>query len=512
MDLVVELPILGSNPTSASAPSRAARYRAVAKLNGGSFGDILAAVNEADPQDWTALKIESRHRAGDTERRRVESSMVRFEYLICRELVHGAQDAASASAIASSVGARRRRCPCPVARGCVDLHGEHDILAMELLGPNLREYATALGRWPLPQDLVLVLGAALVGRLEQLHSCGIVHRDLKPENLVLRLERSPDEGIVPCILLVDFAMAMRFAKSGGTCHIPRREGEVVAGTHRYMAIHAQKGITQSRRSDLESLAHVLIYLACGQLPWQQLQGVAEVLQRKEQISVEELCEGLRPSFARFLRMSRQLDFDELPDYEALRRTLLEGVSAAIDFEAARVRHEFKQNLQEAYLRHEASRSLAACPPFWCDPVAGTTRADGLKSMLPIFVRHDMSSDATELVPYQPASSVDFNDRRCFFFEGYCEALPGTAHVVVGSCHFFGFLRAEFLLEAHAEAGLEACTPEQILVFSLGRRDWVARAATLRDYDVSSGRPHREWNLRGAFWSRVVLPWAPAAGA
>ena len=34
---------------------------AVAKLGGGSFGDILAAANEADPHDWTALKIEARY-------------------------------------------------------------------------------------------------------------------------------------------------------------------------------------------------------------------------------------------------------------------------------------------------------------------------------------------------------------------------------------------------------------------------------------------------------------------
>mmetsp|Transcript_48585 Transcript_48585/g.150346 ORF Transcript_48585/g.150346 Transcript_48585/m.150346 type:complete len:502 (-) Transcript_48585:307-1812(-) len=497
MDLAVELPPRGNGSTAGGAVYR---YRAVAKLGGGSFGDILAAVNESDPQDWTALKIEARHRANDMDRKRAESSMVRFERLVCQEVAHGASVGRTSM---GPDGGRSRRCPCPMVRGCVSLHGEHDVLAMELLGPNLRDYATTLGHWPLPEDLVLVLGAALVGRLQQLHACGFVHRDLKPENLVLRLESSEDEGAVPCLKLVDYAMAMRFAKPGGAGHICKREDAEVAGTHRYMAIHAQRGVTQSRRSDLESLANVLVYLALGQLPWQHLQEVTEMLQRKEQCSIAELCEGLRPSFAHFLQRCRDLEFDEAPDYELLQRTLLAGVKGPVDFEAARVRRSFKQQLHEVYLRHEATRAAAAClPPALLSPVPVPNGA--LWSMLPIFVRHDARNDATELVAYQPTCAADLDDRRSFFFEAYREPLPGTVHVVVGSCHFFGFLQEEFLSVAHSEAGLEPGAPEQILVFSLGRRDWVARSATLRDYDASTGKAYREWNLRCSFWSRVVL--------
>merc|ERR1719282_192366 len=191
--------------------------------------------------------------------------MVRFEHVVCRELARGAVTEAVPAGSDSGPRCVNSCYPCPAVRGCVCLHSEHDVLVMELLGPNLREYAAAYGRWPLPEDFVLIIGAALVGRLQQLHACGFVHRDLKPENLVLRLEQRPDEGFVPCLLLVDYALAMRFAWPGGSSHIDRRDDAEVAGTHRYMAIHAQKGVTQSRRSDLESLAHVLMYLALGQL-------------------------------------------------------------------------------------------------------------------------------------------------------------------------------------------------------------------------------------------------------
>lgn len=340
MDLVVDLPSTDGQSNRS--------YCAIAKLGGGSFGDILAAVATNDPQDWVALKIEARYRANDPDRRRAESSMVRFEHRVCRT-------------VARVVG-KSQSSQCPAVRACISLWGEHEVLAMELLGPNLRDYATALGKWPLPEDLVLVLGALLVGRLEQLHNCGFVHRDLKPENLALRLERSEDEGAVPCFLLVDYALAMSYARVGGADHVPLREDAEVVGTHRYMAVHAQKRLTQSRRSDLESLAHVLVYLALGQLPWQNVQDISEMLQRKEQTPPEEVCDGLCPAFTRFLKECRSLGFDTQPNYIGLQRMLLEGVTAPVDFEAARVRHGFKQQLREAYLRHQAARPARSVPP------------------------------------------------------------------------------------------------------------------------------------------------------
>uniref|UniRef100_A0A7S1F6C4 Casein kinase I n=1 Tax=Noctiluca scintillans TaxID=2966 RepID=A0A7S1F6C4_NOCSC len=501
MDLVVELPAASARTgtprhagpggsTGSRGPTR--QYRAVTKLGGGSFGDILAAVNESDPEDWRALKVEARYRWPDTERKRAEASMVRFENLVCRELLRASARQCSG-------------CPCPAVSTCVNLHDEHDVLVMELLGPNLREYATFLNQWPLPQDLVLTLGAQLVGRLQQLHECGFVHRDLKPENIVLRLERAVDEGIVPCFLLVDYALAMRFAGPGGAGHMAQREDMEVAGTHRYMAIHAQQGVTQSRRSDLESLAHVLVYLARGTLPWQWLQDMGEMLQRKEQTSSEDLCQGLQPAFAQFLDRCRDLGFDAEPDYQSLQCRLLEGVRGPLNFDAARVRSVWKRQLQEAYLRHEAACTMSPFPrPTRQSP---SQLADSSRSMVQIFVRHDARGDLTEVVPWQPALASDLDDRRCFFFEGYRVPLPGTAHVVVGSCHFFGFLKEDYLV-AHMEAGPPAkALPavEQILVFSLGKRDQVVRASTLND-ENSSGKSFREWNHRSSFWSRVILPW------
>ena len=63
---------------------------------------------------------------------------------------------------------------------------------------------------------------------------------------------------------------------------------------------------QSRRDDLESIAYVLIYFLKGTLPWQGLkakharQKYRLILDKKQSISIAQLCEGVPNAFAEFL--------------------------------------------------------------------------------------------------------------------------------------------------------------------------------------------------------------------
>jgi len=106
----------------------------------------------------------------------------------------------------------------------------------------------------------------MVTRIEYFHRMHILHRDVKPDNFLMGRNRNPH-----LLYIIDYGLAKKYRDSRSLTHIPYREGKNLTGTARYASINTHVGIEQSRRDDLESVGHVLIYLLKGQLPWQGLQ-------------------------------------------------------------------------------------------------------------------------------------------------------------------------------------------------------------------------------------------------
>ena len=108
----------------------------------------------------------------------------------------------------------------------------------------------------------LMVADQLLCRLEVLHAKNHIHRDVKPDNFVTgRGNKSK------LIYIIDLGLAKPFRDAGTLRHIPQAEGRDVAGSSRYLAVRAHQGEEQSRRTDLESLAYMLIYFLAGSLPW-----------------------------------------------------------------------------------------------------------------------------------------------------------------------------------------------------------------------------------------------------
>lgn len=101
----------------------------------------------------------------------------------------------------------------------------------------------------------------------------------------------------------------------------------MTGTARYASINTHLGIEQSRRDDLESLGYVLIYFLRGELPWQGMKAKTmkekyeKIMEKKIASPIEVLCKGFPEEFASFINYTRELKFDDRPDYGYLRRLL-----------------------------------------------------------------------------------------------------------------------------------------------------------------------------------------------
>ena len=248
-------------------PERIERWRVSHLLGKGSFGQIYEGVN-VDTNERVAIKMEPAD---------CKHPQVRWE-----AKVYSAQKGIKPSILWFGTIANQI------------------ILVMEKLD-------CSLSFKPLPISLRSV-ARQMIDRIKGLHEAGYIHRDIKPENFLLKAET---------VYLIDMGLAKKYMTRDNK-HIPYSENKRMVGTPRYASIHNQLGHEVSRRDDMESIAYVLIYLAKGRLPWQNLPKSddphAAILKTKQQTRITDLCESLPKSYLNLLEHAKSLRFDETPNY------------------------------------------------------------------------------------------------------------------------------------------------------------------------------------------------------
>lgn len=167
-----------------------------------------------------------------------------------------------------------------------------------------------------------------ISRVQTIHEKNHIYRDIKPDNFLIGRPGTKSSNVVH---VVDFGMAKQYRDPKTKQHIPYRERKALSGTARYMSINTHMGREQSRRDDLEALGHVFIYFLKGGLPWQGLRAATnkqkyeKIGHRKQETPIDDLCDGFPPEFAKYLKYTRNLGFEETPDYDYLRDLLTKAL-------------------------------------------------------------------------------------------------------------------------------------------------------------------------------------------
>jgi casein kinase 1 len=193
----------------------------------------------------------------------------------------------------------------------------HNYLFMELLGKSLDKLFNDCQKH-FTYKTIFQIGYQMIQRIEYIHNKGYIHRDIKPGNFVIG--KNNNKRI---IYIIDFGLSKKYIDKNNK-HISYKEGKGLTGTARYVSLYTHYGIEQSRRDDIEGIAYNLIYFGKGKLPWQGIKSKnkkekhQKIMESKIYYNPNKLCEGLSSEFKALLEYSRDLEFEERPDYKNIK--------------------------------------------------------------------------------------------------------------------------------------------------------------------------------------------------
>ena len=207
--------------------------------------------------------------------------------------------------------------------------GLFNVLIEELLGLSLQSiWNSKLYKNKYKLKDVCMIALQCIDRLEYIHTKDVIHRDIKPMNLTVGKENAN------VIYLIDFGFAHKYRSSRTGKHIKYKNIKKVLGSMRYLSINANKGYEQSRRDDLESLGYMLVYLSKNYLPWieyekqkiNKMKKYKLVCASKIENIPEILCAGLPIEFSEYLKYVKNLEFEQEPNYNYMRKLFLDVLS------------------------------------------------------------------------------------------------------------------------------------------------------------------------------------------
>ena len=275
------------------------KYKAIKKLGEGSFGKVYKAEYNGD---YYAIKMEYKSK---------EQGLLEIEATIMSYL-------------------KGPYIPFIKSYG---YSGDFNVLVMQLLDKSLEDLINKYSTFSI--KTVAMLGYQMVNILQYIHDRHIIHRDIKPDNFVMGAQEDNAK-----LYILDFGLAKKYRSSRTLVQYPYVKKKKLTGTARYASIHALEAYEQSRRDDLESVGYVLMYFLRGNLPWQGLKvrskedRYKKILEKKKETSSQDLCKDFPHEFFEYVDYTKNLEYEENPDYDFLRQKFLDvlkGLNEEMDY-------------------------------------------------------------------------------------------------------------------------------------------------------------------------------------
>ena len=268
------------------------KYKLIQKLGEGSFGKVFKATYKSK---FYAIKFENREEGQDLLKNEARiMSYLKGNQHIPKEHSYG-------------------------------FSGNYNIFVMQLLDKSLEDIFNLRQKFSLKTGAMLAY--QMISALQYIHSKHIIHRDIKPDNFVLGANEYN-----AYLYLVDFGLAKKYRSSKNLKQIPYLKKKKLTGTARYASIHAMEEMEQSRRDDLEAVSYVIMYFIRGNLPWQGLKlksnedRYQKILEKKKEISTEELCSEYPKVFYEFVKYAKGMKYYEEPKYDELKNKFVDWVT------------------------------------------------------------------------------------------------------------------------------------------------------------------------------------------
>ena len=236
--------------------------------------------------------------------------------------------------------------------------GNYNILVMQLLDKSLEDIFNIRKKFSFKTGAMLAY--QMISALQYIHEKHIIHRDIKPDNFVLG-----SDDLNAYLYLVDFGLAKKYRSSKTLKQYPYIKKKKLTGTARYASIHAMEEMEQSRRDDLEAVGYVLMYFIRGNLPWQGLKlksnedRYKKILEKKKEISTEELCAEYPKVFYEFVKYSKKLGYAEEPKYEEFKNKF---VNYIVNIKKEKFDYVFDWT-SESDIKKRKEEFNITCPPL-----------------------------------------------------------------------------------------------------------------------------------------------------